>query len=195
MESFGDRSSGSNGCSAGRLQSGGKMPVSTAYSAGQIPHLLQSSQRFRMASAGEHRFCELCGSSHTPRYCFGHGLSYTKFVSRIWRLKTVKSRPVKRRGSCCTVENTGKCAGDEVVQLHLRDRFASMTRPVKELAGFSRVHFEPGKKSVCLYCRRIRRQLLDRQMNWKVEKGDIDVENWKFFRRYPLKGRIPVTQV
>lgn len=84
--------------------------------------------------------------THTPRYFFGHGLSYTSFAYSDLRL----SAQVVEADGClqiaCIVENTGTLPGDEVVQLYLRDEYAEMTRPVKELAGFCRVALQPGEK-------------------------------------------------
>ena len=77
----------------------------------------------------------------------------------------------------CTVENTGTLPGDEVVQLYLRDEYASMTRPVKELAGFCRVTLQPGeKKRVSFDVSPSFLAFLDRDMRWKIEKGAVEVQ-------------------
>lgn len=69
------------------------------------------------------------------------------------------------------------CEGDEVIQLYIQDCFASMTRPVKELAGFKRVHFEAGeKKKIVFTMQASQTAFLDRDMKWKIEKGDIVVQ-------------------
>ena len=74
----------------------------------------------------------------------------------------------------CAVENTGSCEGDEVVQLYLRDEYASLTRPVKELAGFKRIHLRKGeKKTVCFEVKTDQMAFLDIDMHWKVEKDDM----------------------
>ena len=179
----------------GAYNPGGKMPVSTAYSAGQIPIYYNhpnGSAWHQQESIGFVNYVDL---PHTPRYCFGHGLSYTKFVYSDLEIENSEIAPGEETRICCTVENTGKCAGDEVVQLYLRDRFASMTRPVKELAGFSRVHLEPGEKvSLSFTVRADQTAFLDRQMNWKVEKGDIDVEIGSSSEDIRLKGEFRITQ-
>ena len=73
--------------------------------------------------------------------------------------------------------NSGKRAGDEVVQLYLRDRFASMTRPVKELAGFCRITLEPGEtKKISFELAPSLTAFLDQDMRWKIEKGTVDIE-------------------
>ena len=95
----------------------------------------------------------------------------------------------------CTVENIGDCAGDEVVQLYLRDRFSSMTRPVKELAGFRRIHLESGEKEkVTFIVHADQTAFLDREMKWKVEKGDIDVEIGSSSEDIRLNGTFRITE-
>jgi beta-glucosidase len=75
-----------------------------------------------------------------------------------------------------TVTNTGKRAGDEVVQLYLRDRVASVTRPVKELRGFQRVHLEVGEaKRVAFKLGSADLGLWDRDLRRVVEPGTFDI--------------------
>ena len=76
-----------------------------------------------------------------------------------------------------TVENTGTVPGEEVAQLYVSDVYASMTRPVKELAGFARIYLEPGEKkrlSFSLHTSQL--AFLDQDMKWKIEHGEIRVE-------------------
>src|SRR5688572_12085786 len=81
----------------------------------------------------------------TPLYPFGHGLSYTTFLYGAPN----QSAPAMRPGDSIRVEipvtNTGNVAGDEVVQLYIRDDVGSVTRPVKELRGFQRIRINPGE--------------------------------------------------
>ncbi len=83
---------------------------------------------------------------YTPEYPFGFGLSYTKFDYSNLRL----SAPRLPLGGTLTVSaevaNTGAYEADEIVQLYTRDLVASVTRPVRELKGFRRVHLKPGEK-------------------------------------------------
>ena len=82
----------------------------------------------------------------TPLYPFGHGLSYTTFTTSAPR----PSATTMRAGDTLQVEvdvtNTGSVAGDAVVQLYLRDDVGSITRPVRQLAGFGRMTLAPGEK-------------------------------------------------
>ncbi len=161
----------------GAYNPGGKLPVSVAYHAGQIPVYYNhpnGSAWHQQESIGFVNYVDL---PHTPRYCFGHGLSYTQFAYSGINLSRTEVESDEEVQISCVVENMGSCAGDEVVQLYLRDRFASMTRPVKELAGFKRIHMEPSEKVLVTFTVRADQlAFLDRQAHWKVEKGDIDVE-------------------
>lgn len=179
----------------GEYNPGGKLPVTVAYNAGQLPIFYDhhnGSAWHQQESIGFVNYVDL---PHTPRYCFGHGLSYTEFSYGDLVILEAEIGPAESTRISCTVENTGKCAGDEVVQLYLRDRFSSMTRPVKELGGFRRIHLEPGEKvRVTFTVRADQMAFLDRQMRWKVEKGDIDVEIGSSSEDIRLKGTYRITE-
>jgi len=84
--------------------------------------------------------------STLPLYSFGFGLSYTTF--KYGDVK-ISSKEISKDDSLtvtCTVSNTGSVDGDEVVQLYIRDLFASATRPVKELKAFSKIHLKAGQQ-------------------------------------------------
>ena len=174
---------------------GGKLPVSVAYSAGQIPVFYNhpnGSAWHQQESIGFVNYVDL---PHTPRYCFGHGLSYTRFSYGDLEINKAEVEPDGEVKIRCTVENAGDRTGDEVVQLYLRDRFASMTRPVKELAGFCRIHIEPKEKiRVIFTVKADQTAFLDREMRWKVERGDIDVEIGSSSEDIRLTGEFRITQ-
>ena len=74
------------------------------------------------------------------------------------------------------IENTGKSAGEEIVQLYIRDRVASLARPVKELKGFDKVNLEPGQqRTVSLTLGPEELGMYDRDMQFVVEPGIFDV--------------------
>jgi beta-glucosidase len=77
-------------------------------------------------------------------YPFGHGLSYTSFALSDVRLSTTRLAWNDKLHITATVANTGKVAGEHVVQLYVRDRVASRTRPVREMKGFQRISLAPG---------------------------------------------------
>ena len=114
---------------------------------------------------------------HTPRYFFGHGLSYTTFAYQDLVLEKKTVNPAEDLKISLVVKNTGKVSGTEVVQLYLRDEQASMTRPVKELQGFARVSLAPGEeKKVEFIVSPSQTAFLDEDMRWKIEKGEIKVQ-------------------
>lgn len=161
----------------GAYNPGGKLPVSVAYHAGQIPIYYNHPYGSAWHQGESIGFVNYVDLLHTPRYYFGHGLSYTTFsYSDLW----ISEREIDARGSVrigAAVSNTGGCEGEEVVQLYLTDRYASMTRPVKELAGFTRISLKPGeKKRVVFEVQASLTAFLDRDMRWKIEKGEIGVE-------------------
>lgn len=161
----------------GDCNPGGKLPVSVAYHAGQVPIYYNHPYGSAWHQGESIGFVNYVDLPHTPRYSFGHGLSYTSFA---YSDLSLSAQEVDADGSlqiACTVENTGELPGNEVVQLYLRDEYAEMTRPVKELAGFCRVTLQPGeKKRVSFDVSPSFLAFLDRDMRWKIEKGDVGVQ-------------------
>lgn len=161
----------------GRYNPGGKMPVTTAYTSGQIPIYYNHPHNSAWHQTGSIGFLNYVDMPHTPRYYFGHGLSYTKFEYSNLQLSKDCIMPTESIRIQCDVENTGEYKGDEVVQLYLKDIHASMARPVKELAGFKRITLVPGeKKKVIFEIKASQLAFLDRRMKWKIEKGTIEAE-------------------
>jgi beta-glucosidase len=83
-----------------------------------------------------------------PLYPFAYGLTYTSFQYGPIELSTEKLRAGQTLAVHAPVTNTGKVAGDEIVQLYVRDVVGSLARPVRELKGFRRIHLEPGETEV-----------------------------------------------
>ncbi len=120
----------------GRANPGGKLPVSFARNAGQLPMFYNHKPSARRG---------YLDSSTKPLFPFGFGLSYTTFA--IGAPVLAKSSMGVADSTKVTVEvkNTGSLKGDEVVQLYIRDDVASVTRPVLELKAFKRVTLNPGE--------------------------------------------------
>lgn len=121
----------------GRTNPGGKLPVSIARSVGQLPVFYNHKPTARRGYLFD---------TTKPLYPFGFGLSYTSFDMSVPRL----ARPTVRMGETVRVSvdvaNSGRRAGDEVVQLYVRDDASSVTRPVLELKRFQRVTLQPGQR-------------------------------------------------
>lgn len=161
----------------GEYNPGGKLPVCVARNAGQIPIYYNHPNGSAWAQGDSIGFADYVDMPHKPRYFFGHGLSYTTFAYSGLKLSAKEVSPCGEVHIQADIENTGSLAGDEVVQLYFRDTHASMTRPVKELAGFIRLHLEVGqKKTVTFIMKANQTAFLDREMNWRVEKGEVEVQ-------------------
>ncbi|MCM1123644.1 MAG: glycoside hydrolase family 3 C-terminal domain-containing protein [Eubacterium sp.] len=161
----------------GEYNPGGKLPISVAYHAGQIPIYYNHPNGSAWHQGESIGFVNYVDLPHTPRYCFGHGLSYTDFVYSDLKISESEIEPHGKLRIEVVIANVGEREGDEVVQLYLRDRFASMTRPVKELAGFQRISLKPGeRKKVVFEVSASQMAFLDKDMRWRIEKGVIDVE-------------------
>ena len=121
----------------GRVNPGGKLPVSVARHVGQLPIFYNHKPTARRGYLFE---------TTAPLWPFGFGLSYTTFEISAPRLpKATVGRDETVRVEV-DVTNTGAVSGDEVVQLYVRDDEASITRPVLELKGFERVTLQPGER-------------------------------------------------
>ena len=161
----------------GEYNPGGKLPVSVARNAGQIPIYYNHPNGSAWHQGESIGFAEYVDMPHTPRYFFGHGLSYTEFAYSGLHVAPESADPEGTVEITVEIENMGKVKGDEVVQLYLRDVYASMTRSVKELAGFKRVTLEPGeKRKVVFRLQCSQTAFLDSRMQWKVEKGEFEVQ-------------------
>jgi beta-glucosidase len=115
-------------------------------------------------------------SPNTPRYAFGHGLSYTTFAYSDLRLSSASMAPEGKIVLSFTLANSGPVAGAEVVQLYLRDPVASVVRPLKELKGFQRVVLQPGQVQTVSFT--IDREMLafyNRKLEWGAEPGKFEV--------------------
>ena len=151
----------------GDLNPAGRLPVTFPKSVGQLPLY------YNILPYGSHQYIDL---DTKPLFPFGHGLSYSKFAYSNLEISPDQTGPAGEVMVTVDVDNTGNLAGDEVVQLYLRDKVSSVIRPLKELAGFERIHLAPGeKKTVCLTLGTRQLRLLDRNWNWVVEPGEFEV--------------------
>jgi beta-glucosidase len=154
----------------------GKLPVTFPRSAGQIPIYYYQKSTGRPLDEEDKYTSKYLDSPNTPLFSFGYGLSYTTFSYE--NIKVDKSKISNDDSNYVSVDvtNTGKFTGEEVVQLYIRDEFASVTRPVKELKGFQKIKLEPGEtKTVSFEIIPDMLSFLDIDMNPVVEPGDFTV--------------------
>jgi beta-glucosidase len=112
-----------------------------------------------------------------PQYPFGHGLSYTTFAYANLATASPTVTPEGAVVASVDVTNTGERAGEDVVQLYVRYPESKVTRPLKQLRGFRRVHLEPGEtKNVTLRLPASDLSYWDgEQKGWVVEPGPVEL--------------------
>lgn len=179
----------------GKVNPGGKLPVTVARTAGQLPVVYNHANGSSWHQSGSIGFADYVDLPHTPRYCFGYGLSYTAFEYRdltIGRTEIEAAGEVEIR---FTVRNIGKRSGCEIAQLYLRDECASMLRPVKELTGFARLELQPDEsRQIVFRVDASQTAFLDSNMQWKVEHGRILVEIGSSSEDIRLRGSYSITE-
>ncbi len=119
----------------------GKLPMTFPRSVGQVPIYYNHYNTGRPGSQPTVFWSHYSDESNAPLFPFGYGLSYTSFAYENLRIDVGNAQEVKVR---VDVKNTGAVAGEEVAQLYIRDRVATVARPVKELKGFEKFVLEPG---------------------------------------------------
>jgi len=155
----------------------GKMPMTVPRSVGQVPiyYNYKNTGRPTLPAPDIVFWSHYSDEKNTPLYPFGHGLSYTSFK---YENLAIENNYATTKEVKVTVKltNTGAVKGKEVAQLYLRDLFASVTRPVKELKGFEMVELEPGaSKIVSFILTKKELGFYDNDGNWVLENGDFNV--------------------
>ncbi|MDQ1611110.1 MAG: beta-glucosidase [Pyrinomonadaceae bacterium] len=159
----------------GDVNPGGKLPVTFPRAVGQLP-LYYNHKRTGRPPTDQKYTSKYLDVPWTPLYPFGYGLSYTQFRLSDLRLSAQSIRPDGQLTASVELENTGARAGDEVVQLYVRDVAASVTRPVKELKGFERVTLAPGERQrVEFRLTPAHLGFYNRALRFTVEPGDFKV--------------------
>ncbi|MBK6414554.1 beta-glucosidase BglX [Sphingopyxis sp.] len=153
----------------------GKLPVTFPRNVGQVPihyDMKNTGRPIELGEPGAKYVSRYLNTPNTPLYPFGFGLSYTSFGYSPVTLDKAKIRPGETLTASVTVTNSGARAGEEVVQLYVRDLVGSVTRPVKELKGFEKIMLKKGEK------RTVRFMLTDadlaftrQDMSWGSEPG------------------------
>jgi beta-glucosidase len=154
----------------GRVNPGGKLAVSIPRSVGELPVFYNHHP-----SAEVNQYVE---GGHKPLFPFGHGLSYTSFEISAPRLSKTSIAPAESVDVEVDATNTGQRAGDEVVQLYIRDEVSSVPRPVLELKAFRRVTLAPGERRIVTF--RLTPDDLafwDIDMKWTVEPGAFTISS------------------
>jgi beta-glucosidase len=151
----------------GQVNPSGKLPVTFPRSVGQLPVFYNHKPSAKRG---------YLFNDHAPLFAFGHGLSYTTFEYRDLHVTPEQIMPDGTAQVSVTVVNTGARAGDEVVQLYVRDQISSVTRPVQELKGFRRISLTPGEaQTIAFEITPDQLSFLDEQLQRRVEPGLFDL--------------------
>ena len=142
----------------------GRLPISVPRSVGQIPVY------YNKKAPRNHDYVEV---SSSPLYSFGYGMSYTTFEYSALQV-------VQKSARCFEVsfkvKNTGKCDGEEVAQLYMRDEYASVVQPMKQLKHFERFHLKKGEeKKVTFVLTEEDFFLVNYTLKKVVESGNFDL--------------------
>jgi len=153
----------------------GKLPMSFPRAVGQVPiyYNYKNTGRPLMPTPSTVFWSHYQDVENTPLYPFGYGLSYTTFEYSALQAKVVSDYEVN---VSVTLKNTGKFTGKEVVQLYIKDHYASVTRPVRELKGFELVSLEANEsKKIEFTLSEKELGFYDNEGNFIVEPGDFSI--------------------
>ena len=151
----------------GDVNPGGKLPISFPRNVGELPDYYDHKPSLNRSYLFNGR---------KVLFPFGWGLSYTTFKFDNLRAEPSEIAPAGETTVSVDVTNTGSRAGDEVAQLYIHQKVASVTQPVMALRGFERVSLKPGEKTTVQFKLTPKElQILNRDMHWVVEPGAFDV--------------------
>ncbi len=154
----------------------GRLPVSVPRHVGQLPVY------YNKPVPAAHDYVEM---SAKPLYPFGYGLSYTSFE--------YSDLTITGLAATFKVTNTGKCKGDEVVQLYLNQGLSSVVQPERQLKAFKRITLEPGEtRTVTLHLDYDDLAIVDANMKWTVEPGTYHILIGSSSNDIRLRGRITI---
>lgn len=162
----------------GDVNPSAKIPMTFPREVGQIPIYYSYLKTGRPAE------CDTCNFYRTayidlpisPKFAFGHGLSYTTFEYRDLKLSQSKINRSEKIEVSFNISNTGKYDGEEVTQLYLRDKVGSIVRPVKELKDFQKVMIKVGEtKQIKFIIDNEKLCFYDKDLDYKSEAGEFDL--------------------
>ena len=148
----------------GEYNPAGRLPVTTPRAVGQIPIY------YNKRAPKCHDYVEL---EATPQYAFGYGLSYTTFA---YSGLSINSNGGAEYEVSFDIANTGDRAGEEVAQLYLRDKVASVVQPLKQLKAYDRIYLKPGEtKTVTFRLSPSAFSIVDYKYEYVIEPGEFEL--------------------
>jgi beta-glucosidase len=149
----------------------GKLTMSFPRSVGQVPIYYNHYTTGRPGPKSEVFWSHYNDESNQPLYPFGYGLSYTQFSYTDMQIEEEKNGRLVVK---VKLTNTGSLSGEEVVQLYIRDKVASLVRPIKELKGFRKVLLAPGETKEILF------EIGDEELGFYDSNGNFIIEPGEF---------------
>lgn len=156
----------------------GKLPMSFPREEGQIPVYYNHFITGRPApnETATNYVSAYIDLKNSPKFPFGYGLSYTAFTYSDLKLSKNKIKNTETIEVSMTITNSGKMAGEEVVQLYLRDKVGSVVRPIMELKDFQKIKLNPGEtKTIKFSIDKEKLSFYSAALEWGAEPGDFDV--------------------
>lgn len=156
----------------------GKLPMTFPREVGQIPIYYNhySTGRPAKTETETNYVSAYIDLPNSPKFSFGHGLSYTQFKYSALQLSSTKIKSNETITVSFDLTNIGKVAGEEVVQLYLKDKFGSVVRPVLELRDFQKVALAPGTtKKISFTLDKEKLSFYNDKVEWVAEAGDFEV--------------------
>ena len=156
----------------------GKLPMTFPREIGQIPIYYNHYSTGRPAKDEDSKnyVSAYIDLKNSPKFPFGYGLSYTKFNYSDLKLSSAKMKNNETIKVSFQLSNVGKVAGEEVVQLYLKDKFGSVVRPVLELRDFQKVKLNAGEsKTIEFTIDKEKLSFYNDKLEWIAEPGDFEV--------------------
>ncbi|OMQ11027.1 glycoside hydrolase family 3 N-terminal domain-containing protein [[Flexibacter] sp. ATCC 35103] len=156
----------------------GKLPMTFPREVGQIPIYYNhySTGRPAKTESETNYVSAYIDLKNSPKFPFGYGLSYTKFNYSDLKLSSVKMKNNETIKVSFQLSNVGKAAGEEVVQLYLKDKFGSVVRPVLELRDFQKVKLNPGEsKTIEFTIDKEKLSFYNNKLEFVAEPGDFEL--------------------
>lgn len=161
----------------GDYNPGGKLSITFPRTVGQLPFNFPVKPGSQAGQPGEGPNGKGKTRIVGALYPFGFGLSYTTFEYSALKIDPKEENNQGLVNVSADVQNTGKIAGDEVVELYIHEKTNSVIEYQEQLRGFERIHLEPGeKRTVSFTLKPDDLAILDRNMNWTVEPGEFEVK-------------------
>jgi beta-glucosidase len=175
----------------GDVNPGGKLPITFPRHVGQVPIFYN----YKPSGMRSNWYVDYVSEKVTPLYPFGHGLSFTSFEYSDLSIDRKDAAEGESVDITLKVLNSGSVAGDEIVQLYIRDEFACVPRPVKELKGYVRLTLQPGEARTVIFHLPVNQlAFYDLDLDLILEPGGIDVmlgsssEDIRLHGQFEIKG-------